>query len=161
MVKSNILQMGMRYKQFFSPNIDKARGTMGLDDAVADITNFRHVLGLISRCVPDKENFQVGLNNCETCLWYSREITCLEDLTKPKQVIRYFLQELPLDLRPFAIGINPKGFSDENYVTELETYLNGLGKTLYTIKSDESTVNKLLILTVGSYNIAIRNLKRD
>ncbi|MBS3172128.1 hypothetical protein J4438_00930 [Candidatus Woesearchaeota archaeon] len=157
MGKYDIIHMGMRYKQFFSPNIDGARGTMGLDDAVTDVASFRDILQKISEEVPDRENFRVGLNNCETCLHYSRKITCLGDLTKPKQIIHYFLRELTPEFRPFVIGVDPMNMSDRKHIAEIEAYLNSIGKTLYPKKSDEKDLRSIM----GFYDGRIRDLKRN
>lgn len=159
MGKSNVIKIDMRYKQFFSPNIDRVRGTMGLDDAIADVLSFHNVLEQVNKLIPDKEKFQVGLGNCETHLYYSQEITRFDDLNGPKQVLDYFLQGLSPEYRPFTISVTPPSRNSMVYMAELELHLNGLGRTFYPNKSDENT--KDVLQRLGSFDGVIRNLKRN
>nr|MBA4405028.1 hypothetical protein [Nanoarchaeum sp.] len=159
MDKPNLIKMDMRYKQFFSPNTDRARGTMNLDDAVADVLSFHDVLRQVNKLIPDKEKFQVGLGNCETHLYYSRGIICFDDLIGPKRVLDYFLERLAPEYRPFTISVTPFGRNSRVYMEELELHLNGLGKTFYPQKSYEDIEDVLQRL--GSCDGIIRNLKRD
>lgn len=135
----SLFQIDAMYKQLFCPTGSRFNGSsrMSLDDGIRDIKLASEALEYIANRIPKSDKFTVGLNNCETWLFYRTEVPNSEDLREPEEVLKC-LFDLPQAYQPAHIHV-----STPDYVTEVEAFLNQHHKTLYWRKAKPVTNSRV------------------
>ncbi len=108
---------------------------MKIEDGIKHISAQTKALDELLKVLPNPESFQVGLKNCETMVSTVRNVGSPGGAVDVVKDILTRVYSLPKEYLPLRVNVFPPPDSDK-YDSEIEKWLNSLGKTMRPIKKE-------------------------